>query len=183
MPIKPDWIRKPPGTMIRLARWIVQRFPLLNSYTHHFYRQLQPRFTVGAVGVLLSADGKIFLVRHVFHGTTPWGLPGGWVDADELPEDAVRREFEEETGLRVTVICPLAIWSNQYWRYHYDMAFLVKLADPVDVEVRLSSELTDYQWAEWEKLPRILPDQYRVIHLALRRYYPKFMFPDEEGAL
>jgi 8-oxo-dGTP pyrophosphatase MutT (NUDIX family) len=42
--------------------------------------------------------GRILLVRHV---DGPWQLPGGAVDPDESPEDAVRRECREEVSIEV----------------------------------------------------------------------------------
>jgi ADP-ribose pyrophosphatase YjhB (NUDIX family) len=43
--------------------------------------------------------GKVLLHRHRRQGI--WLPPGGHIERDELPEEAARREIEEETGLRV----------------------------------------------------------------------------------
>lgn len=135
------------------------------------YRRFQPRFTVGAVGVLLNDDHEILLVEHVFHPLHPWGLPGGWVDANELPSVAVQREFSEEMNLSIEVVMPLEIWSNKFWFNHLDMAFIVKLTEPFPPTVELSAELTDYQWFKRDELPHLLPDHYRIIDLALRYHH------------
>ncbi len=58
---------------------------------------------VGAA-VFTIKDGRVLLVRRKnapFQGK--WSLPGGFVDADESPRKAARRECFEETGLRVQI--------------------------------------------------------------------------------
>src|SRR5229473_7334772 len=47
-------------------------------------------------------DGRVLLVRHSNGGV--WVAPGGAIDLDEAPQDAVVREVWEETGLRVEPI-------------------------------------------------------------------------------
>jgi 8-oxo-dGTP pyrophosphatase MutT (NUDIX family) len=44
-------------------------------------------------------DGKVLL--HLHRRQKIWLPPGGHIERDELPEDAARREIEEETGLRL----------------------------------------------------------------------------------
>ncbi|MFD1514106.1 NUDIX hydrolase [Halomarina rubra] len=46
-------------------------------------------------------DGAIALHEHKRHGL--WLPPGGHVDRDELPHEAVCREVEEEMGLTLTL--------------------------------------------------------------------------------
>jgi ADP-ribose pyrophosphatase YjhB (NUDIX family) len=54
-----------------------------------------------AAGVLLEDDeGRVLLVKRVwkpYEGA--WSLPAGFVDHDEVPEEAAAREVAEETGL------------------------------------------------------------------------------------
>ena len=55
------------------------------------------------VGVAVVRDGRILLVPHydTDAGPVQWCVPGGQLGPGESLEDAARREFEEETGLRV----------------------------------------------------------------------------------
>jgi len=60
---------------------------------------------VGAYGVLRDAGGRVLLARNSDASAFPgqWTLPGGGVEQGEHPDDAVVREFGEETGLSVRV--------------------------------------------------------------------------------
>lgn len=62
----------------------------------------RPAFTADTVLVREREHAwEVLLVRR---GNPPfqglWALPGGFVDEYEPPEDAARRELEEETGIR-----------------------------------------------------------------------------------
>jgi len=73
----------------------------------------QPYTRVSAYGLLLR-DEKILLCRLSERvGINPghWTLPGGGLDFGEDPEDAVVREFKEETGLVVNVNKLIAVDS------------------------------------------------------------------------
>jgi 8-oxo-dGTP diphosphatase len=53
---------------------------------------------------LLQADGRLLLVNHRLPDRQVWWAPpGGGVEFGETLEQTLRREFEEETNLRITV--------------------------------------------------------------------------------
>lgn len=60
---------------------------------------------IGAYGVCRDRDGRVLLARNSGLSGFPgqWTLPGGGVDQGEHPDDAVVREFAEETGLSVRI--------------------------------------------------------------------------------
>src|SRR5215210_8659654 len=64
-------------------------------------RASQPKFTVTAGAVVLDDQGRVLLLNHVFRPGSGWGIPGGFISKGEQPEEAVRREIREETGLEV----------------------------------------------------------------------------------
>jgi ADP-ribose pyrophosphatase YjhB (NUDIX family) len=130
------------------------------------YRLIQPRFTVGVVGVLLDARGEqVFLVEHVFHPRYPWGLPGGWIARGEDPATTVEREFREETGLRVRAVRPLLVQCTPEWRGHLDIIYLCAL-DGDGQAIRLCGELLNWRWTPCDALPFMLDVQRRAIGLA-----------------
>jgi 8-oxo-dGTP diphosphatase len=60
---------------------------------------------VGAYGVCRDGEGRTLLARNSDASEFPgrWTLPGGGVEQGEHPDDAVVREFAEETGLAVRI--------------------------------------------------------------------------------
>lgn len=66
---------------------------------------------VGA-GALVERDGRVVLIRR---GVEPragyWSLPAGYVEADEMAEDAAIREMAEETGLEIEIDDLLGVYS------------------------------------------------------------------------
>ena len=65
-------------------------------------RRPRQRTTVRSYGILVD-DGRVVLVRssNPHHNPPLWWLPGGGIDFGEAPEEALIREFAEETGLIV----------------------------------------------------------------------------------
>lgn len=61
-----------------------------------------PQTSVRAYGVLIL-EGRVLLVRASSPAIDPpvWWLPGGGLNFAESPQEALAREFEEETGLLV----------------------------------------------------------------------------------
>lgn len=54
---------------------------------------------------ILIEHGRLLMVRHfdTTIGQHYWCLPGGGIEQGELPEQAVVRELQEETGLTVRI--------------------------------------------------------------------------------
>ena len=130
-------------------------------------RLTQPRFTVTAGAVIRDERGRVLLLRHVFRRGSGWGIPGGFLARGEQPDEAVRRELREETGLALEEV---------------ELAFVRTLARPHQVEVifrcRLraaalegredSLEIDRAEWFERDALPAgIGDDQRRLIARAL----------------
>lgn len=57
-----------------------------------------------AVVALIEAHACVLLIRRAVNpGRGLWALPGGYMDADELPEAALCREVREEAGIDIAV--------------------------------------------------------------------------------
>ena len=69
-------------------------------------------------GLVFDDDGRVLLVRHANGGV--WLLPGGAIDPDEAPQDAVVREVWEETGLHVEPIALCAVLGGPEFRVRYE---------------------------------------------------------------
>jgi mutator protein MutT len=64
---------------------------------------------LGAFAVIFDAQSRVLLSHRTDRDM--WNLPGGRVEAGEHPWEAVLREVEEETGLRVEVERLLGVYS------------------------------------------------------------------------
>jgi ADP-ribose pyrophosphatase YjhB (NUDIX family) len=60
-------------------------------------------------GVIFKGN-KILLVKELSDGK--WTLPGGWVDINETPSEAVQREVREESGYEVKAVRLLALYDR-----------------------------------------------------------------------
>jgi len=64
----------------------------------------ESRFTVTAGAIVMDERGRILLLEHRFRPGSGWGIPGGFLQSGEQPEDAIRRELREEIGLEVETV-------------------------------------------------------------------------------
>lgn len=143
--------------------------PWLGFPAQTLYRLTRPWVTIGAIGVIFSSQGQLLLVEHVFHPLFPWGFPGGWMNRNEEPDETVRREVREETGLNVEIVKPLLIARTKFLPAHLDVAYLCRTLDET-AEIHLSSELLSYQWIDpaVPTLPPMARFHHRVLRLAVK---------------
>ncbi|MGX1770004.1 (deoxy)nucleoside triphosphate pyrophosphohydrolase [Dietzia sp. NPDC055343] len=61
--------------------------------------------TITVVGAVFSTEGSVLAFRRNANRSAggKWEFPGGKVESDETPEQALRREILEELGLHITV--------------------------------------------------------------------------------
>jgi ADP-ribose pyrophosphatase YjhB (NUDIX family) len=123
-----------------------------------FLRVLNPSFMVGAMALIVDADGRILVVEHTYRRQVPWGLPGGWLKHAESPESGLRREVLEETGLQVQVESLLGadFWGSSQLDLLYRCSVLSGRYTPSDETAR-------HRWVYPPDLPELLPNQYRLL--------------------
>jgi 8-oxo-dGTP diphosphatase len=105
-----------------------------------------------AAEALVVRDGRALLARR---GIDPrrglWDLPGGFLEENEDPLDALRRELREETGLEVEPGEFLGAAIERYERY--SVLILTYLATVVDGEPRAADDVAEVAWFAPDQLP------------------------------
>lgn len=72
-------------------------------------RLTQKKFTVSVVAVVINEAGKVLLLDHFLRPGAGWALPGGFMEAGEQPEAAIKRELREETTLELENVRLLSV--------------------------------------------------------------------------
>ena len=93
-----------------------------------------------------------------------WGMPGGFMETGEQPEEALRRELREEIGLEVEKLELLTTRAFQRPR-QVEIVFTTRAIGGPD---QLSFEIQKAAWFSPDQLPEELPkDQAQLIKRAL----------------
>lgn len=140
------WRRLPKG----LRRWSV--------------RLWHPRFAVSAGAVITDSKGRVLLLKHRFRPGSGWGMPGGFLQRGEQPEDALRRELREEVELELEPpkLFTLRVFNDAR---QIEIVFTARAVGNTD---QLSFEIQKAAWFLPGEFPEGLPkDQRQLITRAL----------------
>lgn len=117
---------------------------------------------IDVLGVAMAAfnDSDPFLHRVLLgkrikaEGYGKWVLPGGKMDADETPEQAVLREGREEANLEPKSIHSVHFEYNQDdSTSRYLMLYYTGKVDPTDIKVCAAHEFSELRWFHVAHLP------------------------------
>jgi ADP-ribose pyrophosphatase YjhB (NUDIX family) len=127
----------------------------------------QPRFAVTAGAVVSDEGGRVLLLRHVLRRGSGWGVPGGFLNAFEQPEEAVRRELREEIGLELDSVELAFVRSLAHVR-QVEIIFRCRMRAAALEGLKESFEIDRAEWFARDALPPSLSaDQRRLIARAL----------------
>ncbi|MFF4370460.1 NUDIX hydrolase [Streptomyces sp. NPDC001594] len=115
-----------------------------------------PRHSVSVAGVVVRDDGRLLAIRRADNGT--WELPGGVLELAETPENGVRREVLEETGIHVEVDHLTGVYKNTTAGV-VALVFRCKASGGTE---RLSRETTAVQWLTPEEVVDRMSEVYAV---------------------
>ncbi len=110
-------------------------------------RIFQPKFTVSAAAVVFNDEGKVLLLDHILRPHSGWGIPGGFIDAYEQPETALRRELKEETGLDLRNV---SIYRSRTIKKHIEIIFTARAIGEAIVGSR---EIRQLKWISLDEMP------------------------------
>jgi 8-oxo-dGTP diphosphatase len=137
------------------------------------YSYPRPALTVDAV-VFRKKETRlqVLLIRrkhYPFEGM--WALPGGFVDMNETIEEAVVRELEEETHLRVSNLQQLHTFSalGRDPRGRTVSVTFFGMVEADQSEVIGGDDASDAKWFEVTDLPDLAFDHIDAVEMALKR--------------
>lgn len=110
-------------------------------------RVSQDKFTLSVAAVIFDEQRRVLVLDHVLRPYSGWGIPGGFVDRGEQPQDAIRRELKEETGIEL--IDPV-IYRVRTLDRHIEIIFTASSKGEVTIN---SPEIIGFEWFEISDLP------------------------------
>jgi ADP-ribose pyrophosphatase YjhB (NUDIX family) len=126
-------------------------------------RLSHPRFAVTAGAIITDSDGRVLLLKHRFRPGTGWGMPGGFIEAGEQAEAALRRELHEEVGLELGKI---KLFTTRTFKTPQQIEIVFRARAIGDMD-QLNYEIQKAAWFSPCELPQELPqDQAELIKRA-----------------
>jgi 8-oxo-dGTP pyrophosphatase MutT (NUDIX family) len=120
---------------------------------------------------LIKKDGKILILLKK-NGNVDF--PGGKIQEDDMSiTDSLKRETEEETGLKIKVNKPFHTWHFTLPQSHKNSGRKVFVigyeCDYVDGDITLSNEHGEYKWVDKTNYQSL--DDGTVWYNALKEYF------------
>lgn len=104
------------------------------------------------------------LFKHTYR-KFEWGIPGGSLEYQESPEEAVVREFYEESRLKIRVEKLLKVSSAKDFP-HLSIVYLCKI---IGGEFQPSHEVSEMKYFAVNDLPQMLYAEKDLIRWAVNR--------------
>ncbi|MFQ6052168.1 MAG: NUDIX hydrolase [Candidatus Hydrothermarchaeota archaeon] len=118
-----------------------------------------PNMPVVGVGAVVVKNNKILLVKR---GKDPrkgyWAIPGGVLELGETIEDAIKREVEEETNVKIEVVRLIDVLEDIILDHQGNVRFHYVLVDYLskykEGELRAGSDVLDAKWLRIDDLDK-----------------------------
>ncbi len=136
------------------------------------YDHPRPALTVDAIVFRrINESFEVLLIHRKydpFQGM--WALPGGFVDMDETCEQAIERELEEETSLRLKGLKQLHTFSalDRDPRGRTVSVIFYGIVDAACSDVSGGDDAEQAKWFQVNKLPELAFDHLEAINLAIK---------------
>jgi len=118
-------------------------------------RVYQSKFTASAGVVILNSKGEILLLDHQIRPGNGWGIPGGFIDRGEQPEEAAVREVLEETALELD---SLELVDFRTRETHIEFLYRARANGIPKID---GSEILGFEWFKADLLPQEMPQSQR----------------------
>jgi ADP-ribose pyrophosphatase YjhB (NUDIX family) len=114
----------------------------------YFVRFTQDTFTVSVGAIVTNDEGKVLLLDHVLRPASGWGVPGGFINYSEQPDEAVKREIVEEIGLEIK---NLELVRIRTIKRHIEILFRASASGEGQIK---SMEIKQIGWFAPDKMPQ-----------------------------
>lgn len=115
----------------------------------------------GTSALVLNKKGEALVTKR--QDNFAWVFPGGGISDQEIPEEAVKREIEEETGVKIKVIRLVGIYILDHFLLKRISFFF--LAEKIrGKEKRQKGEVLEIRWVNSEELKSLVS----------KRHYQKY---------
>lgn len=114
---------------------------------------------VGAIAFIKNKDRVLVARRSLLEDYAPehWEIVGGAVEWGEEPEEGVRREIQEETGLIIPDVTLFHYYHDINLQKKMHLIMLAFTAETSEQEIVLSEEHTEYKWISEQELQDLQP--------------------------
>tara|TARA_Y100001970_G_C14244451_1_gene867078 strand:+ start:1997 stop:2470 length:474 start_codon:yes stop_codon:yes gene_type:complete len=129
---------------------------------------------VGVGAIVLNNENKVFVGKRKDNPVNKWQMPQGGVNDGERLVDAMKRELQEETGIKnIKILREIDGWSEyelpeyligKIWKGKYrgqkQKWFVVRFLGQ-DSEINLEThkpEFIEWQWLKADSLPGVIVD-------------------------
>jgi 8-oxo-dGTP diphosphatase len=115
---------------------------------------IHPIPAIGVGGILFNKHQQVLLIkRNQPPAQGLWSIPGGKLEPGETLVDACRREFYEETNLKVDVKQLVAVVERQLEGFHYVIIdFSVQLIGKDNCMLIAQSDVDEARWIALDDL-------------------------------
>ena len=144
------------GLWRRAPRWVRRGGVLL----------AESRFTATTGAVIIDDRSRVLLLQHRFRPGSGWGIPGGFIQSREQPEEAIRRELREEIDLEIE---DLELAFVRTLKKYHQIEIIFRCRSHGEFQPK-GLEINRAEWFELDSLPAGLSrDQRDLIERALNR--------------
>lgn len=126
---------------------------------------------VPAIAAVVIERGRLLLGRRArppYEGA--WDLPGGFLETDELPEPALRRELREEIGVGARSAVLIGFATDRYGPGGVTVLTAVYRVRLVSTRVRADDDVSELRWFPLRTIP-----YRRIAFPALRRIIRRYL--------
>jgi ADP-ribose pyrophosphatase YjhB (NUDIX family) len=108
-----------------------------------------------------------------------WAIPGGFVLDNESLEDAVARELEEETGVKINYLEQLYTFGNpgrDPRKRILSIAYFGLVKSSQFEKLKADTDAEDAEWFNFKHLPKLAFDHKKIISVAIQRLRGKIVY-------